>query len=187
MKNANDNDLVLLSDLDEIPNLVNFKYKNKITLFIQNVFYYKFNLIQPDYKWMGTRACKKRHLIKPQWLRNIKGKSYPIWRLDTIFSEKKYMNVDFVNDGGWHFTSIKKPKDIHYKLSNFMHHLEYEESGLNISDMERMVKEKKILYDHKTDQKKEKYTGNQTLKKVSNKILPDYILSNLSKYKEWLD
>ena len=26
-----------------------------------------------------------------------------------------------------------------------------------------------------------------TLKKVSNKILPDYILSNLSKYKEWLD
>ena len=187
LKNANDNDLVLLSDLDEIPNLVNFKYQNKITLFIQNVFYYKFNLIQPDYKWMGTRACKKMHLIKPQWLRNIKGKSYPIWRLDTIFSRKKYMNVNFVNDGGWHFTSIKKPKDIHYKLSNFMHHLEYEESGLNISDMERMVKEKKILYDHKTDQKKEKYTGNQKLKKISNKILPDYILSNLDKYKEWLD
>ena len=105
----------------------------------------------------------------------------------TLLMRKKYMNVDFVNEGGWHSTSIKKPKDIHYKLSNFMHHLEYEESGLNISDMERMVKEKKILYDHKADQKKEKYTGNQTLKKVSNKILPDYILSNLSKYKEWLD
>ena len=60
LKNANDNDLVLLSDLDEIPNLVNFKYKDKITLFIQNVFYYKFNLIQPNYKWMGTRACKKK-------------------------------------------------------------------------------------------------------------------------------
>ena len=36
-------------------------------------------------------------------------------------------------------------------------------------------------------QKKEKYTGNQTLKKISNKILPEYILSNLNKYKEWLD
>ena len=53
--------------------------------------------------------------------------------------------------------------------------------------MERMVKEKKILYDHKTDQKKEKYTGNQKLKKISNNILPDYILSNLNKYKDWLD
>ena len=66
--------------------------------------------MQPNYKWMGTRACKKKFLKSPQWLRNIKGKSYPFWRLDTFFSEKKYMNVDFVKDGGWHFTSIKKLK-----------------------------------------------------------------------------
>ena len=187
LKNANDNDLVLLSDLDEIPNLVNFKYKDKITLFIQNVFYYKFNLIQPDYKWMGTRACKKRHLVTPQWLRNIKGKSYPIWRLDTIFSKKKYMNVNFVIDGGWHFTSIKKPKDIHYKLSNFMHHLEFEYSGLSLIDMEKMVSDKKILYDHSAKQEGDKYTGRQSLMKVEMSILPNYIKENLDKYKNWLD
>ena len=143
--------------------------------------------MQPNFNWIGTRACKKKHLISPQWLRNIKDKSYPYWRLDTFFSKKKYMNINYISNGGWHFTCMKNPQNIHYKLSNFMHHLEYEESGLDISDMERMVKEKKILYDHKTDQKKEKYTGNQTLKKISNKILPEYILSNLNKYKEWLD
>jgi len=97
------------------------------------------------------------------------------------------MNIDIIKDGGWHFTSIKKPKDIHYKLSNFMHHLEYEISGLNQSDMEKMVKEKKIIYDHNAKQEEEKYTGSQTLEKVGKKNLPQYISINLDKYQDWLD
>ena len=154
---AEDNDLILSSDLDEIPNFKNFIFKNKITLFEQDVFYYKFNLMQPNFKWIGTRACQKKYLKSLQWLRNIKGKSYPFWRLDTLTSEKKYINLDIIRNGGWHFTSIKKPKDIHYKLSNFMHHLEYEYSGLKLNDMEKMVSEKKILYDHRAKQEEEKY------------------------------
>jgi len=184
---ASNNDLILSSDLDEIPNLKNFKLKNKITLFEQNVFYYKFNLMQPNFKWIGTRACKKKNLKSLQWLRNLKGRSYPYWRFDTFFSEKKYMNIDIVKNGGWHFTSIKKPKDIHFKLSNFMHHLEYEYSGLRENDMEKMVKEKKILYDHSVKQEEEKYTGNQSLEKVNNNILPDYLIDNFKKYEEWFD
>ena len=136
---------------------------------------------------MGTRACKKKMLRSLQWLRNIKGKSYPFWRLDTLTSEKKYMNIDIVKNGGWHFTSIKKPIDIHYKLSNFMHHLEYEISGLKLNDMEKMVKEKKILYDHNVKQEEDKYTGSLSLEKVEKESLPHYISKNLNKYKDWLD
>ena len=116
LQDADENDLILSSDLDEIPDLSKFKYKNKITLFEQKVFYYKFNLMQPNFSWMGTRACKKKKLKEFQWIRNIKSKSYPLWRLDTLFSKKKYMNVDIIKNGGWHFTSIKNPKDIFYKL-----------------------------------------------------------------------
>ena len=181
-----EDDLILSSDLDEIPNLLNFKFKNKITLFEQKVFYYKFNLMQPNFNWMGTRACKKKQLKGFQWLRNIKSKSYPGWRLDTFFSEKRYMNIDIVKNGGWHFTSIKKPKDIFYKLSNFMHHLEFEYSGLSLKDMEKMVEEKKILYDHGVKQEDNKYTGRQSLVKINNSILPEYIRQNLNKYKDWL-
>ena len=181
-----EDDLILSSYLDEIPNLLNFKFKNKITLFEQKVFYYKFNLMQPNFNWMGTRACKKKQLKGFQWLRNIKSKSYPGWRLDTFFSEKRYMNIDIVKNGGWHFTSIKKPKDIFYKLSNFMHHLEFEYSGLSLKDMEKMVEEKKILYDHGVKQEDNKYTGRQSLVKINNLILPEYIRQNLNKYKDWL-
>ena len=46
-----------------------------------------------------------------------------------LYSRTKYIGVNFINNGGWHFTNVKKPEDIHFKMSNFAHHLEYEESG----------------------------------------------------------
>jgi beta-1,4-mannosyl-glycoprotein beta-1,4-N-acetylglucosaminyltransferase len=187
LNKTNQNDLILLSDLDEIPNLSKFKFSNKITLFEQNVFYYKFNLMQPNFKWMGTRACKKKQLQGFQWLRNIKSKSYPFWRIDTLFSKKRYSNIDIVKNGGWHFTFIKSPEDIFFKLSNFLHHLEFEYSGLTIEDMKRIVSDKKILYDHSVKQEEQKYTGSQSLIKVNNDNLPFYLTDNLDKYKNWLD
>ena len=143
--------------------------------------------MQPNFSWMGTRACKKKQLKEFQWIRNIKSKSYPFWRLDTFFSKKKYINIDIVKNGGWHFTSIKKPEDIFYKLSNFMHHLEFEYSGLTVKDMEKMVAEKKILYDHSAKQEGDKYTGRQSLVKINDSFLPTYVRENLEKYKSWLD
>ena len=187
IKDVGDEDLILSSDLDEIPDLKDFKFKNRITLFQQNVFYYKFNLMQPNFKWMGTRACKKKQLKEFQWLRNIKSKSYPFWRLDTLFSNKRYMNIEIIRNGGWHFTSIKDPERIHYKLSNFMHHLEFEYSGLTVNDMKKMIAERKILYDHRAKQEDDKYTGKQSLIKVNSSILPSYIQENFEKYKDWLE
>ena len=32
-----------------------------------------------------------------------------------------------------------------------------------------------------------KYTGNQSLEKVDNNILPDYLIDNFKKYEEWFD
>jgi len=93
IQDFNDEDLILINDIDEIPNLEFFNYKNKITIFKQMMFYYKFNLVYPNFVWMGSKICKKKHLISPQWLRSIKSKKYSWWRLDSLFSKKKYMNV----------------------------------------------------------------------------------------------
>ena len=54
--------------------------------------YFKLNLIYPNISWSGSKICKKRDLINPQWLRNVKTKKYPIWRLDILFSKKRYMH-----------------------------------------------------------------------------------------------
>ena len=100
---AQENDLILVSDLDEIPNLasVNFdKIKNEILIFEQKMFYYKLNLLYEDFIWQGTKATTKKNLLSPQWLRNIKGKNYPKWRLDVLFSRKKYSNLTIIKNGG---------------------------------------------------------------------------------------
>ena len=85
-------------------------------MFQQDMFYYKFNLKLPEYVWVGTKGCRKKDLISPQWLRNIKDKKYPFYRLDTFFSKNKYSSIRFISDGGWHFTNIKSAKEIQYKV-----------------------------------------------------------------------
>ena len=112
---AKDEDLILISDLDEIPNLesLNFKnIKNNIIIFEQKIFYYKLNLLYDNFLWQGTRAIKNKNFLSPQWLRNIKSKKYPRWRIDTIFSKKKYSDLMFVKNGGWHFTCLKTPDQL---------------------------------------------------------------------------
>ena len=190
LKDAKENDMILISDLDEIPNLFELdlsKIKNKIIIFQQKMFYYKLNLFYKDSFWHGTRACKKKNLLSPQWLRNIKAKKYPLWRLDLLFSKKKYADVYFVKDGGWHFTYLKSPGDLEKKLLNFAHHYEFEKSGLKIKDIKKFMTEKRVVYDHNIDQRGYKWSGKSTLTKIQNKFLPLYISSNVEKYKNWLD
>ena len=185
-----ENDLIMISDLDEIPNLKNLnlsKIDNQIIIFEQKMFYYKLNLFYEDFKWLGTKATKKKNFLSPQWLRNIKGKKYPKWRLDTIFSKKKYSNLSFVKDGGWHFTCLRTPEELEKKLLNFAHHYEYEESGLKITDLKKLISEKRVMYDHNTDKKGYKWSGKSTLKKIDNRYLPSHISLNYDKYKNWLD
>lgn len=187
IKDFQDDDLIIISDVDEIPNLEKFTYKSKITFFEQKMFYYKLNLLHENFKWYGSKITKKKHLLSPQWLRNVKSKKYPFWRIDIFLSKTKYNNINFIKDGGWHFTNIKSPKDIHFKFSNFLHHLEYEESNLKIEDLEKMIKERKISYNHSLDKKGNKWNSSISLKKVGDEFLPNYLNKNKSKYKIWFD
>ena len=183
-------DLILISDLDEIPNLKESNFsnvKNNILIFEQKMFYYKLNLYYEDYTWLGTKATKYKNFISPQWLRNIKGKNYSKWRIDTLFSKKKYSNLKFIKNGGWHFTCLRTPEELEKKLLNFAHHYEYEESGLKINDLRNLIAEKRVMYDHNVDQKGYKWSGKSILKTVNNSFLPEYISTNLNKFTDWLD
>ena len=189
LKNMSEDDFILISDLDEIPNLENLnisKVKNNIIIFEQDMFYYKFNLLYDNFKWQGSKGVKFKNFKSPQWLRNIKGKKYPKWRIDTFFSNKKYSNLYFIKSGGWHFSCLKSPEDLVKKLKNFAHHYEFEESGLKTQDIEKMIRENKAVYDYHVDMKENKWKGEKKLKIMDNSLLPAYIRLNLDKYKNWL-
>ncbi len=189
---ALDNDLIILSDNDEIPNLGSKKFKNSnkdIFIFKQLFFYYKFNLLYDLVPWYGSKAAKKKKLFSMSWLKNLKNKQYPFWRLDTLFSNNKYINLDIINDGGWHFTNLKTPEELYQKLTNFGHHDEFELSGLTVNDLKKKIEEKKVFFNHFLDKEnyKERWNYDYELKKIDNELLPQYLKNNLKKFKEWFD
>jgi len=190
LDNAEDDDIILINDIDEIPNLNNISFKNidkKLIIFKQKIFYYKFNLQYQNLVWHGSKACKKKDFISPQWLRNVRHRKYPIWRFDIIFSKKKYNNIHYIENGGWHFTNIKSPEDLEKKFLNFLHHQDYEASGLKLTDIKEKVKNKKVLYDLGVDQRDYKWSGKKKLSKVDLKEMPKYLSENIKKYSDWLE
>ena len=190
LNDAAPEDWIIISDLDEIPNLdeINFNTINKkIIFFKQRVFYYKLNLELKNIHWIGSKAVQKKNLISPQWLRNIKDRIYSKWRLDIIFSKKKYNNIFYVYNGGWHFSFIKKPEDIEKKLKSYLHHREYDLEPLGIKKIKNFVNNKSVIYDHRVDQTQYKFSGSQKLEKIELDNLPPDVENNVNFYKEWLE
>ena len=188
---ANPEDLFILSDSDEIPNLekVNFgQINNKILIFKQKMFYYKFNLYYELIPWFGSRGCTVKRLITPTWLRYIKPRKYSLLRIDSWLSKTRYNSVKIIENGGWHFSNVKSPEDIEKKLFNFGHHNEVEESGIDLEKIKEMVREKKIYHDNLVDKNQQKHRiEGYELKKLDFSELPSYLIKNYETYKKWFD
>ena len=190
LKKANDEDIIMVSDVDEIPKLSELNFKNineKIILFKQDMFYYKFNLWLPNLIWTGTKACKKKNLISPQWLRNIKDRKYSFFRIDTFFSKTKFTSIKIISDGGWHFSNIKTPKEIEFKLRSYLHHREFDENPLSVDQIDKIIKNKLAIYDLKVDKTVNKIGNGNKLEKFDINKLPNYIQINQNDLKDWID
>ena len=190
LNKAEDNDIILISDVDEIPNLseVNFNsISEKIIMFHQDMFYYKFDLKIPNLLWTGTRGCRKKYLLSPQWLRNVKDRKYFPFRIDILFSEKKYSSIKFINNGGWHFSYIKTAEEIEYKLKSYLHHREFDEQSLSVEEIQNIIENKKAIYDLKVDKRANKIGDGSKLVKIKFEKLPIYIQQNKHNYMKWLD
>ena len=193
LEDADKNDYVIYSDNDEIPDLSKMDFesnKAKVVIFKQKLFYYKFNLAYPKIDWFGSKSCKIKHLKNISWLRNIKNRKYDLFRLDTLFSNMKYIDLKIIEDGGWHFTNLKTPEELLRKYLNDEMHSEFELKNDDLKAIEYKIKNKFINYNHLLDTKSsnEKKQNNRfDLTKVDLDILPNYILNNLEKYKSWLD
>jgi len=190
LSDAQEEDWVIISDLDEIPNLSEIKLKNindNFVFFKQDMMYYKFNLRLENYIWVGSKACKIKNLESPQWIRDIKDRKYSWWRVDTYFSKKKYNNILFVENGGWHFSYLKNPKDIEKKLKSYLHHIDYDLNPVGEKGIQEMINNKKTIYNIKADQKENKFDGTNKLNKININLLPSYILENKDKLKDWIE
>jgi len=174
LNNCNDNDLIILSDVDEIPdpNKINlFNKKNKYAVFSQKMFNYKLNLLnETESGWHGSKACLKKNLKSPQWLRNLKFKTYPFWRLDKI------RNLQIIENGGWHFAYLQNPENISKKIRSFAHGEFNNENFANEENIKEKIKMGKDIFDRKISYKKVEI----------DKSFPKYIVENKEKLKNWI-
>ena len=171
IKDASPEDLIILSDSDEIPDLNKIheiKSNKKFIAFSQKMYMYKLNLQNlNESNWIGSKITKKKHLSSMQSLRNLKFKKYPFWRLDK-------MNLQIIN-GGWHFSFLHNPEQILNKIKSYSHG-EFNDKNLNIKKIEeRILKEEDI------------FNRGFTLKKVEIDIsYPKYITDNKEKFLRWI-
>ncbi|WP_440643077.1 glycosyl transferase family 17 [Candidatus Pelagibacter sp. HIMB123] len=177
LKLANDNDYIMFSDPDEIPNpekLRNLNLQNTYGIFLQDCFCYKINLFNKyESPWEGTRICKKRNLKSINHMRqNVKLKNlkYKFFRLD------KERNIQIIDNGGWHFNNLMTAEDISLKLKTFAHS---EFSGEEFSSV-NIIKEK-------INKKIDLFNRGHTYEVLNlDKKLPNYILKNLDKFKDYI-
>jgi beta-1,4-mannosyl-glycoprotein beta-1,4-N-acetylglucosaminyltransferase len=170
--NANDNDLIILSDSDEIPDLTKLnqiKKSSKFTAFSQSMFMYKLNLQNlNESNWIGSKMAIKKNFPIPQELRDLKFKEYSFWRFDK--------NAQQIIKGGWHFSFLQKPSDIAKKIKSFSH---------GEFCQNQFVDEKKI--EQKIANNEDIFDRNLELKKINiDESYPSFIRENKSILKEWI-
>ena len=185
LKNLNDEDIVLISDADEIPNLKNEKYKNfDSAVFLQKMFYYKFNInayegLKFKNKIACTKSCKFKFFKSFKQVREFRVRNIPWWRVD------KKIKRHVETDGGWHFSFLMKSKDIKSKLSRFEHEIKHLKKNEKY-EMDNLMDIKKI--EENIINLKDPYDRNHVkLKKVKiDESFPEYILLNKNELNEFI-
>ena len=105
-----------------------------------------------------------------------------------LFSETKYINKIFIENGGWHFSNLKNPADVEKKLKSYLHHRDFEVEKIDLKEISKSMKNNETIYDMFADKTEKKFSENKRkLSLYPKNELPQYILNNESKFKEWLD
>ena len=181
LEGASIEDLILISDLDEIPNpetISKFSTNMRYAVFKQKHYYYKINLqSQKNPFWYGSRACIKKYLKSPQWLRELKFKKRPFWRID------KFRLNNIIEDGGWHFCNLKTPEELLYKYKNlcetndpYVFKEKIDKKYLNLEEIEKKIKSGQDIIG-----RDELY-----LRQALDGSFPEYILKKKELLKNWI-
>lgn len=192
--NCSDEDIILVSDVDEIPNPETIeKYRGKPGVFVfqQSSYYYFINCLNvskgSNYKWDGTVMCKFKYHLKPMDLRDIiyfqpgsyMGKFHI--RLYVKFLAFRWQLSHFrrmtcVENGGWHFSFLGGVEMIIKKVEAFAHSEYNKVEFKDAKKIEEALKSGKDIFGRNFQYK---------FVPLDN-TFPEYIIRNKEKYKHLL-
>ena len=112
----------------------------------------------------------KKNLRSPQWLRDLKFKQYPFWRIDKI------RDLQIIKNGGWHFSYLQNPENLLKKILSMSHGEHNKPEFANQKNIEEKIKMKKNIFGL-----------DFSYKKIDiDNTFPKYIVENKEKFKDWI-
>ena len=157
LSKAKDNDLVLISDIDEIPKIAPIEKNisnDDICSLKQKFYYYFFNLRKGDWN-RSTATLYKNLCITPHESRNLRDRK-------------------IIENAGWHFSYLMSPDDISKKIQAFSHQEFNLPRYTNIESIKEAIKLKKDIFG-----RNDKIL---TVENITNDF-PDELIKNIDKYK----
>src|SRR5258706_16050382 len=136
LSEATPDDLIIISDVDEIPKPEALKSalptaKGAITLFGLEHFHFKLNLRVTKSKLSrGAAMIERRHFRSAQALRNVRTSrsrsvfrsvEQAMWTLDVLATHRALLRRVVVPRGAWHFSFIMDAEQIKHKLASYAH------------------------------------------------------------------
>ncbi len=190
LEKAAPNDLVMISDVDEIPK-PQFLYQitptsTRDTIHFLECEHYNFKLnFRVVNKWIGCgaiRVLQKKYCHSPEKLRRLRARQsrkLPYWlnRMITMVRNKfrfgTFIKHNIHENAGWHFSFISAPSDMTYKISAYSHQERNTEAFNTEENFEKMIEERRAICGRK-------------LETADLQEMPRYVINNPDKYREVL-
>ncbi len=129
--NCAPDDLILISDVDEIPNpdvIRNYDFKNEMYCLVQNQYFFFYNYRDLQHLfWIGGTKVFRYRIIKENLLKEKKVRynetSFPSYlnKGTTATKIRLYDGCKFIYNGGWHFSYLGGVAAIVNKVKAFAH------------------------------------------------------------------
>lgn len=164
LKTCRPDDVILVSDVDEIPNpekITEYKSKPGIKIFLQKMYYYYMNCVntsmKENFRWPGTVMCNYADMNSPQHLRNLSiavtGFYSPRFLIRLYVKLRFYLKVKprgtkifLVDHGGWHFSYLGGTAAIIKKIEAFAHAEYNNEHFKNPENIEAAIHEGRDIF-----------------------------------------
>ncbi|MEG4013533.1 MULTISPECIES: FkbM family methyltransferase [unclassified Microcoleus] len=182
---CNDKDIILISDVDEIPrkekieDAINLLLDNDFVIFTHDLYHNNLDAFQTQW-WCGTVACKYKDFkvrTATQVRRSDEGFWSPNWKAANI--RKEGFQHPYIEKGGWHLSYFGGAKSTRYKLQSFAHAEadNSKETGIPLInfDVTRPTHDEDSLGKYYYD-----------IRDVEGKDIPDYLKKNIRQYRHFL-
>ena len=167
-------DLVIISDVDELPNLSLIDDQHDLFIFSQICCQFKFNLKNPGLTpFFGSKAIRHKYLGLPGELRLHDQRHLGITAYNHLRTKK-------IRNGGFHFSYCLPIDKIIEKVSFYSHNERYE--IITVEHIEECIENKKDIWNGNFNYAKD----TKDLIRFPISSLPKYIQNNQEKFKEFL-